>query len=344
MKKMRKLVPAFAMLMVAAIMMSTASFAWFTMNDQVTASGMQVQAKASGNLLISKAPMAANASDIKVDFLDTGKVDLIPVTFVPANSGAVVGSHVTSGGMWKDAAGVKVDPLYGTVINENGNALKDITPKGEAEGDDHFAEYVVYLATAGEAFVGTLQFDLEAVANATSDIANAYTVALYVEGGNGIDWTKPAYVYNQLTNKTDNSAFVDTGVTVNVPSTYGKVADTAVGLKIVIRIYVDGALEAPDKTVDGGPTIQAIAEAGNDGKYDATEMADYTFYTDAKGTAPYVGELENGQSFANLGIVSFWDGESYDADKTVDVTYVNNATVPSTGTSFAFDFKVQKAQ
>ena len=126
MKKMRKLVPAFAMLMVAAIMMSTASFAWFTMNDQVTASGMQVQAKASGNLLISKAPMAANASSIKVDFLDTGKVDLIPVTFIPANNGTVVGSHVTSGGMWKDAAGVKVDPLYGTVTPVSTKALLSV--------------------------------------------------------------------------------------------------------------------------------------------------------------------------------------------------------------------------
>ena len=64
MKKMRRLIPAVAMLMVAAVMLSTASFAWFTMNDVVTASGMQVQAKAAGNLLISKAPMSPSSSQM----------------------------------------------------------------------------------------------------------------------------------------------------------------------------------------------------------------------------------------------------------------------------------------
>ena len=55
MKKMRKLVPAFAMLMVAAIMMSTASYAWFTMSTTATASGMAVQATTSGGLAIAYA-------------------------------------------------------------------------------------------------------------------------------------------------------------------------------------------------------------------------------------------------------------------------------------------------
>ena len=45
MKKMRKLIPALAMLLVSAVMMSTASFAWFSMNTSVTASGMSVTAK-----------------------------------------------------------------------------------------------------------------------------------------------------------------------------------------------------------------------------------------------------------------------------------------------------------
>lgn len=53
MKKMRKLLPAFAMLLVSAIMMSTASFAWFTMNSEVTATGMKVQAQSAGGLVIA---------------------------------------------------------------------------------------------------------------------------------------------------------------------------------------------------------------------------------------------------------------------------------------------------
>ena len=53
MKLTRKLVPAFAMLLVAAVMMSTASFAWFSMNTQVKATGMSVTAKTPASLEIS---------------------------------------------------------------------------------------------------------------------------------------------------------------------------------------------------------------------------------------------------------------------------------------------------
>ena len=45
MKMTRKLIPAIAMLLISAVMMSTASFAWFSMNTSVSAKGMQITAK-----------------------------------------------------------------------------------------------------------------------------------------------------------------------------------------------------------------------------------------------------------------------------------------------------------
>ena len=53
MKLTRKLIPAFAMLLVSAVLMSTASFAWFSMNENVTASGINVTATAPAALWIS---------------------------------------------------------------------------------------------------------------------------------------------------------------------------------------------------------------------------------------------------------------------------------------------------
>ncbi len=53
MKRTRKLIPAVAMLLISAIMLSTASYAWFSMNTQVTATGMQVKAEAEGGIVIS---------------------------------------------------------------------------------------------------------------------------------------------------------------------------------------------------------------------------------------------------------------------------------------------------
>ena len=64
MKKMRKLLPALAMLLVSAVMMSTASYAWFAMNNTVSASGMLVKAKSDQTyLLISETPAAEGADE-----------------------------------------------------------------------------------------------------------------------------------------------------------------------------------------------------------------------------------------------------------------------------------------
>lgn len=52
-KNARKLIPAVAMLLVSATMLSTASFAWFSMNSQVKATGMNVNVAAPANLMIS---------------------------------------------------------------------------------------------------------------------------------------------------------------------------------------------------------------------------------------------------------------------------------------------------
>lgn len=50
---MKKLLPAFAMLTVSAVSLSSATYAWFSMNTTVTAQGMQVKAKAEGGIVIS---------------------------------------------------------------------------------------------------------------------------------------------------------------------------------------------------------------------------------------------------------------------------------------------------
>lgn len=59
MKNTRKLIPAIAMLLVSAVMMSTASFAWFSTANTAVAEGMQVKATAAGGLAIASYTGAA---------------------------------------------------------------------------------------------------------------------------------------------------------------------------------------------------------------------------------------------------------------------------------------------
>lgn len=51
MKMTRKLIPALVMLLVSAIMLSTASYAWFASNSEVEANGMKVQVKSDAAFL-----------------------------------------------------------------------------------------------------------------------------------------------------------------------------------------------------------------------------------------------------------------------------------------------------
>lgn len=51
---MKKLIPALSMLLIAAVLLGSSTFAWFSMNSSVQATGMSVKAATSKNLLISK--------------------------------------------------------------------------------------------------------------------------------------------------------------------------------------------------------------------------------------------------------------------------------------------------
>ncbi len=54
MKKTRKLIPAIAMLLTSAVMVSTSSYAWFSMNSEVTAGNMTIKATTDANLYIKE--------------------------------------------------------------------------------------------------------------------------------------------------------------------------------------------------------------------------------------------------------------------------------------------------
>lgn len=63
MKMTRKLIPALAMLLISAVLMSTASYAWFSMNTSVSAEGMSITAKNDSKYLQIIAGSDAGAFD-----------------------------------------------------------------------------------------------------------------------------------------------------------------------------------------------------------------------------------------------------------------------------------------
>jgi hypothetical protein len=62
---MKKILPSACMLATSAAMLSTSTYAWFSMNTIVTATGMSVTAKSDSTFLLIKSGTAANAAAIQ---------------------------------------------------------------------------------------------------------------------------------------------------------------------------------------------------------------------------------------------------------------------------------------
>ncbi len=78
---LKKLIPAAGMLAVSAMMLATSTYAWFSMSTKVTATGMEMKATASKNLLITKTSADASDYGASVD-MQISKTSLVPVSTV----------------------------------------------------------------------------------------------------------------------------------------------------------------------------------------------------------------------------------------------------------------------
>lgn len=75
----RRMIPAIAMLAISAVVLSTASYAWFTMSRSVTASGITLKAVAPTNLLISDKADGSFTEEAKLT-MNFGDYKLIPAS------------------------------------------------------------------------------------------------------------------------------------------------------------------------------------------------------------------------------------------------------------------------
>lgn len=80
MKMTRKLIPALVMLLVSAIMLSTASFAWFASNDKVTATDMSVTANSAQQFLQISATNGDDYDITATAAVTSETVDLVHAT------------------------------------------------------------------------------------------------------------------------------------------------------------------------------------------------------------------------------------------------------------------------
>ena len=145
MKNTRKLIPALAMLLVAAVMMSTASFAWFTMNSTVKAEGMQITAVAPASLWITDKTEGTTDADWK------SAVEFKNEVTVPEKGMAPVqvkgGTTTTEGAINSTAAGYATwnnwifeELVDASIVDNSGNFIEGATPTFDDETTSYYKD------------------------------------------------------------------------------------------------------------------------------------------------------------------------------------------------------------
>jgi hypothetical protein len=230
----KKLAGASAMLLLSASMLGTSTYAWFTMNKEVSVTGMQLQAHAEEGLLINEVKLASDGN-----WDDLAQAAATPVTYVlrPASTGDLSSWWHANSKKSADEAGV--DGLSNTVAISNGVYYTDISP----------ANVTDYAAIAAASAQGGVQAETHVY---FSDATFGTQDDVY-EPGEGFYVN---YKYYLKSSSTDNLT-VTTGnlkatVTAELVDSTATATKLDNALRVGIKIGNDVTIFAPITGADGG--------------------------------------------------------------------------------------------
>lgn len=152
MKATRKLIPALAMLLVAAVVMSSASYAWFTMSRQVTAQGMNVTVTAPNNLMI-KETGKEDSTYAELTQLTASNIVLVPASSTSGKAGEIF--------CLKDGQAVK--PSNGQLFTDGDHKTKlEVGSLAESNVEGAYYDFKYTIKSDGGQTVNVVVSDIKA--------------------------------------------------------------------------------------------------------------------------------------------------------------------------------------
>lgn len=215
-KASQKLIPAVAMLLVSAVALGSASYAWFTMSRTVTATDMTLEAVAPTNLLIANAETGTYGETAKV------AANYENALIYPASS--VNGTKFYAAEEIKSTMGGKPDAT---------TVFTDVSDKAMAKDTDgYYADFNFWLKTDGGKDVDVAINDVactiknnSTVTDGKPDITKAVRFAI-LDGTGAAFTTEPANT--GVTKATNNLySFPETGAVAYFEGLKGPIATNA---------------------------------------------------------------------------------------------------------------------
>ena len=195
MKKFVKLLPALVMLLISAILVSTTTYAWFSMNSQVTATNMKVKAVAEQGIVISDSAKGTWSNLAESQFNTTvptdAPVELLPTSTTETATPAWVhamspneddaNASLTLNGTtqnyqsltlaWSETDGVSSPAVY----DEGIGYVEDATPGFDATELQYVRRDVFYIRAASTDMTGGTLYINGLTVNATSNATGSQT-------------------------------------------------------------------------------------------------------------------------------------------------------------------------
>ena len=218
----KKLIPAVAMLTTSAIMLSTSTYAWFTMSREVEVSGIQMAATVPEDLQISLGAITGGELNLQTGIITNGSADTPNLATDWSNS-AIISSYYEMG---------KLMPASST----NGQNIF-FTPDADGVGKTVASEANYYQASEG--------LTAKNGSDSKSYMATLHAATINEKSANDTSittsWLTAADGYQKSTawNKTN-----DDGYYVDIPIWLRSSSDTNINLKVngyvVPQISTDG--------------------------------------------------------------------------------------------------------
>lgn len=181
MTKFKKIIPALCMLLISAVLMGTSTYAWFSMNTSVTATGMNVTATSNSRYLLIGTGTNNTATLIQGQTTNT----TVAPTKTAGSEKVYPCAYTTSAITVSDEVKVEANNWY-TANNKNSNSATDSVSnyiKVSAGEANYMITYKVFLTLSkdSEAYNGDLVVTLDKTADAGSK--NGTAVSAFVKVG-----------------------------------------------------------------------------------------------------------------------------------------------------------------
>lgn len=215
----KQLVAAIAMVVVAAVALSSSTYAWFASNTKVTANGMSVKATSSQSLVIDTDHAVPATTLVNLSAHSTA---LTPITY--------------DSDTYKYCSnGEDIDPATGLAKSGKTVSLEEVLLTNK---DSYYVDYVIYLAAAGEAMTGK-KLTATVTFNTATITQKAVTVDFKPFPAASTDLTEQPVATARTV--STNAAAATNKVTL-LDSTDIPLNTTNMSIPVLMRVYVDGAL------------------------------------------------------------------------------------------------------